>query len=511
MKTKFFSLIVLLAILITACQPASAPTQIAMEPRREVTVVETVEVVERPWAEPEPTAAAVGENTYQDYGVNPPERTLYDHLSTFALDVDTASYAVHRRYIQDGQLPPIEAVRAEEFINAFEQGYEPPASAAFTIYADGGPTPFTSDGSYFLRFGIQGYRVPDYARKPLALTFVIDVSGSMGMENRLGLVKRALELLVEQLNREDTVAIVVYGSNARQVLDPTDGDQYREIMRAIDRLSPEGSTNAEAGLRLGYRSAMTSYNPEASNRVILCSDGVANTGKTSADDILEMVAGYVAEGVDLTSVGFGMGNFNDVLLEQLANDGNGNYFYVDTLEAAEKVFDEDLTGTLQTIAYDAKAQVDFNPDVVAEYRLIGYENREIADQQFRDDRVDAGEIGAGHTVTALYQVKLLRGADGRIATVQLRWQDAETREVREINGNFNTWDLYASFEESDPRYQLAVLVSAYAEVLRASPYVDTNLGELASLARYVARQLPEDMDVQELADLVREAAWIAGE
>ena len=155
--------------------------------------------------------------------------------------------------------------------------------------------------------------------------------------------------------------------------------------------------------------------------------------------------------------------------------------------------------------------IEFDPAVVEEYRLIGYENREIADQQFRDDRVDAGEIGAGHTVTALYQVKLLREAEGRIATVQLRWQDAETREVREINGNFNTWDLYASFEESDPRYQLAVLVGAYAEVLRASPYVDTNLSELASMARYVARQLPEDMDVQELADLVREAAWIAGE
>jgi len=253
---------------------------------------------------------------------------------------------------------------------------------------------------------------------------------------------------------------------------------------------------------------MQAYDPEASNRVVLCSDGVANTGETRPDALLDMVGGYVSEGIDLTTVGFGMGNFNDVLLEQLADRGNGNYAYVDDLDEAQRLFVDDLTSTLQVIAYDAKVQVDFNPEIVSEYRLVGYENRHIADQDFRDDSVDAGEIGAGHTAIAIYKVRLVPGAEGRIATVQLRWQDADTREVREINGNFNTWDMYPSYEESDPYYQLAVLVAAYAEVLRASTYADASLEDIAQMARRVARFLPEYDQAQEFADLARDAAWI---
>jgi Ca-activated chloride channel homolog len=460
----------------------------------------------------EPTSPPPDDNQFKDAGVNPETNTRYDHLSTFALDVDTASYTVARRYINDGNLPPYDAVRVEEFVNSFNQGYAAPENAAFTIYADGAPAPQGyQEGTYILRFGVQGYRVPDSQRKPAVLTFVIDVSGSMGMENRLELVKRSLHLLVDRLDARDTVAIVVYGSNARAVLKPTSGARRGVILNAIDKLRPEGSTNAEAGLRLGYRYAQEAYQEGASNRVILCSDGVANVGNVDADTILNEVRGYVDNGITLTTAGFGMGNFNDVLLEQLADRGNGNYAYIDTLEEARKLFVDNLTSTLQVIARDAKVQVDFNTDVVESYRLLGYENRAVADQDFRNDTVDAGELGAGHTATALYAIQLKPGAEGRIATVQLRWQDPDTREVKEINGNFNTWGLTSGYENCDPRYQVAVTAAQFAEILRESPYVQISLSSLAHRAERIAQRLPEDEQVSELASLIRQAANIRGE
>ena len=508
MSARFASLVLLFALLLSACASA-APTPIAVEPRNNPPFHEPTQASSAEQPAPMPTTVYQG-NYYQDPGVTPEQPPRRDHLSTFSLDVDTAAYSEARRYIRSGSLPPYEAVRAEEFINAFDQGYDTPQNAAFAVYADGAPNPFRDDGTYFLRIGVQGYEIPPEERKPLVLTFVIDVSGSMGNENRLQTVKDSLEMLVYQLNYRDTVTIIVYGTQARLMLDPTRGDQHDQIIRTIQRLRTEGSTNAEAGLRLGYHYAMKTFDPQASNRVILCSDGVANTGQTSVEALLDMVGGYVAEGIDLTSIGVGMGNYNDVLLEQLADRGNGNYFYVDTLEQARKVFVDDLTSTLQVVAYDAKVQVDFTSDTGAEYRLIGYENRAIADQDFRNDTGDAGEIGPGHTATAVYQVRLAPSAEGRIATVQLRWQDADTREVREINGNFNTWDLYGSYEESDPYYRNAVLVAQFAEVLRASPYAQASLGELARMANQLARTL-RDENVQEFAQLVRDAAWIAGQ
>jgi Ca-activated chloride channel family protein len=255
---------------------------------------------------------------------------------------------------------------------------------------------------------------------------------------------------------------------------------------------------------------MQSYRPEATNRVILCSDGVANVGAIGPDAILAEVRGYVSEGIYLTTVGFGMGNFNDVLMEQLADNGDGSYAYVDDLDEAHRLFVDNLTSTLQVIALDAKVQVDFNPDVVAYYRLIGYENRTVADQDFRNEAVDAGEIGAGHSATALYAVQLKPGSQGRVATVQLRWQDPETYTVQEINGNFNTWDLAARFEEASPRYRLAVLVAQYAEILRQSPWAQgTSLSQLSSLASQLAEELAEDADVIEFVNLVWRAAQIS--
>jgi len=449
------------------------------------------------------------DNYFEDYGVNPFINTSRDHLSTFAIDVDTASYSIMRNYLADGNLPPYDAVRVEEFVNYFDQEYPTPENVAFGVYADGAPSPFDDDSTYILRFGVQGYRVSEEERKPLVLTFVIDVSGSMASEGRLELVKDSLKLLVERLRSDDSVGIVAYTTDAFVVLEPVSGRRQGKILDAIDSLSPMESTNADAGLRLGYKMAMQAYNPDATNRVILCSDGVANTGNIDPEEILAEVHGYVEEGVTLTAIGVGMGNFNDVLLEKLADNGNGNYAYIDTIDEARKVLVDDLVSTMQVIALDAKIQVDFNPEVVARYRLIGYENRAVADQDFRDDSVDAGEIGAGHAATALYAVQLKSGAEGRIATVQLRWTDPETREVVEINGNFNTFDLVTSFNSAPARYQLDVIVAQFAEVLRESRWGDrTSFTALEEYASYLPRLLPSDPDVAEFAELVARAAEI---
>ena len=400
---------------------------------------------------PTPVPTLPPDNFFQTYGVNPFVDTYEDHLSTFALDVDTASYSVMRRYINEGHLPPAESVRVEEYVNYFKQDYAIPSNVAFGIYADGAPSPFHTDGSYILRVGVQGYEVSEIARKPASLVFVIDVSGSMAMENRLELVKQSLQLLVDRLRPDDSVGIVVYGTDARVVLNPTSGEDQATILNAIYSLQPEGATNAEAGLRLGYQMAWRAFRPEAINRVVLCSDGVANVGNTGPDAILESIRGYAEQGIALTTVGFGLGNFNDTLMEQLADKGDGNYAYVDDIDEAQKLFVEDLVSTLQVIALNAKVQVDFNPDVVARYRLIGYENRAVADQDFRNNTVDAGEIGAGHTATALYAVQFKPGAQGRVATVQMRWEDPQSHQVTEINGNFNTWDVTPVFENASAR------------------------------------------------------------
>jgi Ca-activated chloride channel family protein len=459
-----------------------------------------------PWIQPTPAPL---DNYFKDYGVNPYEDPREDHLSTFALDVDTASYSVARRYVMDGNLPPADSVRVEEFVNYFDAGYPSPSDVAFGIYADGAPSPFNKDGSYILRFGIQGYQVSEEDRKPASLTFVIDISGSMEMENRLGLVKQSLQLLVDRLRPSDTVAIVVYGSDAYVVLNPTSGEDRNRILEAIYSLHTEGATNAEAGLRLGYQMAYQASRPGAINRVILCSDGVANVGVTGPDAILEEIHGYTETGITLTTVGFGMGNFNDVLMEQLADKGDGNYAYVDTLDEARRLFVDNLTSTLQVIAKDAKVQVDFNKDVVARYRLIGYENRAVADQDFRNNSVDAGEIGAGHNVTALYAVIMNPGAQGRIATVQMRWQDPQDLAVREINGNFNTWDLSPTFESAAPRYQVAVVVAQYAELLRLSPWASgCSIGQVLQHAVRLSGLLPTDPEVSEFTTLVSRASQI---
>ena len=454
-----------------------------------------------------PNGAAFDDVFFQNYGTNPFIDTEDDHFSTFGMDVDTASYSVTRRFLRDGHLPPPDAVRVEEFVNAFDYNYAPPSHGAFAVHIAGAPSRF-GEGKrlQLLRIGIQGRVVLDENRKDAILTFVIDVSGSMSLENRLELVKRTLTLLVEQLRPGDEVAIVVYGSRARVVLPHTGIEGREEILAAINSLAPEGSTNAEEGLRVGYDLALRNARFGSINRVILCSDGVANVGRTGADDILREIRIHVEEGITLTTVGFGMGNFNDTLMEQLANRGNGSYAYVDNINEARRVFVENLTGTLQVIARDAKVQVDFNPQVVRSFRLLGYENRRLAHEDFRDDKADGGEIGSGHSVTALYEIKLHEDAIGQLATVFIRHEDPDTRDVTEISEDIFAAELEGVFEDASPEFQLAAAVAEFAEILRESFWAQE--GSLDAVHNVIEGILPQvnNERVGELSVLVSQAA-----
>jgi Ca-activated chloride channel homolog len=450
---------------------------------------------------------------FKDYGVNPFIDTEDDPLSTFALDVDTGSYTIARRYLADGYLPPAEAVRVEEFVNYFEYGEVAPVDGAFAVSLDGGPTPFVQNDRYqVIRVAIQGKEVDDRERRPAVLVIVIDSSGSMADGNRLGMVQASLAGLVETLGPADRVGVVAFDSQARVVLPVTPVSEREAILDAIYSLSPGDSTNAADGLLLGYQLADRAYQPGAINTVILCSDGVANSGVTGASEILATIRSESKGGIHLATVGFGMGNFNDVLMERLADEGDGIYAYVDNAAEAEKVFVENLTGTLQTIAMDAKVQVSFNPQVVSRYRLIGFENRGLRDEEFLDDTVDAGEVGAGQDVTALYEVKFHDGASGEIAQVVLRWEDPDTHDVEQLTESIFSADLAPSFEATSSAFQLAVISAEFAEILRDSYWAQERT--LADVVPWLERLKPiaqDDEDVWEFIRLVERAASISGD
>ncbi len=464
----------------------------------------------------EPNDQPVGDMFFRPAGTNPFVDTAEDRLSTFALDVDTGSWSLARAYLERGALPPPEAIRVEELVNAQRYGDPAPRRGEFTLVAEGAPSPFapavSNDRYRLVRFAVKAREVVSEERKSAVLTFVVDVSGSMDRENRLGLVKRALGLLLDELRPDDRVALVVYGSQGRVLLGHT--RDHEAIRDAIARLVPEGSTNAEEGLRLGYRLAGDAFRRGAINRVILCSDGVANVGATGPESILAAIGEAARRGIELTTVGFGMGNYNDALMERLADQGDGAYHYVDSLEEARRVFVENLTGMLQTVARDAKVQVDFDPASVERWRLLGYENRDVADRDFRNDAVDAGEIGAGHAVTALYEVRLapgVRSAD-RLATLRLRWQSVEAGRVVEAEQELHARDLARGFDRASRDLRLAAVAAELAERLKKSYWAkDTSWATLAAVARRLERDFPRDAVVAELADLVRDAARLAGE
>ncbi|MEZ5360299.1 MAG: von Willebrand factor type A domain-containing protein [Candidatus Zixiibacteriota bacterium] len=442
---------------------------------------------------------------FKNYGVNPFVDTEDDHLSTFASDVDDASFVLTRSYLDRNVLPPTEAVRTEEFINHFDYDYTAPYDRTFSVHIEGAPSKFGQNCS-LLRIGLKGRVIPDEHRKPANLIFVIDISGSMDRENRLGLVKRSLYELLDQLNEQDKVGIVVYGNVGRIILEPTSVRFRHDIERKIDELQSNGSTNAEEGITLGYDMAHRHFEEGKINRVILCSDGVANVGRSGPDAILELIKKYADEGITLSTIGFGMGNYNDVLMEKLGNKGNGMYAYVDDITEARRIFKDNLTGNLQVIARDVKIQVDFNPNIVRSYRLLGYENRDVADDKFRDDKEDGGEVGAGHTVTALYEVKFHNHYAQRFfGTVYIRYKDPETFAVTEFSENMTFDDFNRRFEDATPDFRLAAAAAEFAEILRKSYWAkDGDLEDVFNLVREIDRE-KDDNAISEFKDLIRKA------
>ncbi|HET6430322.1 MAG TPA: von Willebrand factor type A domain-containing protein [Phycisphaerae bacterium] len=441
---------------------------------------------------------AIVENAFLDVRDHP--------LSTFSIDVDTASYANVRRMLKAGQLPPAGAVRIEELINYFTYDYEPPRDGrAFAVHLDVTGCPWAPKHR-LVRVALKGRIVEADKRPATNLVFLLDVSGSMRPANKLPLVQQAMKMLVERLGENDTVAIAVYAGASGLVLDATSCDQKETVIAALDRLAAGGSTNGGDGIRLAYKVAAEHFIKGGVNRVILCTDGDFNVGTTSRSDLVQLVQEKATTGVFLSVLGFGMGNYKDATLETLADKGNGNYAYIDTAAEAQKVLVEQMTGTLVTIAKDVKIQIEFNPARVAEYRLIGYENRILAKEDFNDDTKDAGEIGAGHTVTALYEIvpaaeapeaerparvdplkyqtrtALTETADtGELLTVKLRHKapDADKSELIERA----VLDRGKAFNEAPNDLKFAAAVASFGMILRDSKYVGTyNLDAVAELA-----------------------------
>jgi Ca-activated chloride channel family protein len=462
---------------------------------------------------PSPTyAPPPPQNTeqYTNYGVNDMTDTTKDRFSTFSIDVDTASYTISRRKLQEGSLPPTSAVRVEEFVNYFPYQYAAPTTdMPFAVHMEAAPDPF-NDGHHLFRVGIKAQDLDLSNRKPVHLTFLVDVSGSMSRPDKIGLAKRSLRLLTDQLRPGDTVALATYAGNVRAVLDPTDVRHKSQIHAAIEDLSAGGSTAMNSGIQLAYGMAQSSYVAGEENRVIVLSDGDANVGPSSHQDILKSIKGYAKNGITLSTIGFGMGNYKDTMMEQLANKGDGNYYYIDAFSEAKKVFGTNLAGTLQVIAKDVKIQVEFNPEAVSTYRLVGYENRDIADRDFRNDKVDAGEIGTGHTVTALYDLVLTGSDSEELATVRIRnKKPGPDSPAVEWMTTFDTDEVNRRFSQASPDFRIAVAAATFAEILRGSPYAaEITWEELASLASKAQRRGVSEDD--ELLSLIQRAAGLSG-
>ncbi|MET7481459.1 von Willebrand factor type A domain-containing protein [Streptomyces sp. NPDC005538] len=429
-----------------------------------------------------------------------------DYLSTFALDVDTASYGYARRVLADGQMPDPSTIRPEEFVNSFRQDYDRPDGNGFTVTVDGARTDDT-DWS-LVRVGLATRAADDSdERPPAALTFVIDVSGSMAETGRLDLAKKSLDEMTDRLRDDDSVALVTFSDEAATVLPMTRLDGHRgKVHDAIDELETQSSTNLGAGVETGYATATDGLREGATNRVVLISDGLANTGDTNADSILERIADERREhGITLFGVGVGS-DYGDALMEQLADKGDGHTAYVSNDDDARKVFVDQLPQNIDLTARDAKAQVAFDPETVARFRLIGYEDRKVADDDFRDDKVDGGEVGPGHTVTALYAVRTRPGADGHLATASVRWLDPDTRAPHEESGQLETGDLHDSLSSSPNTFQVTAVAAYFADSLRSADLPgDPGLDELATRAHALAKKT-EDRDVRQLAEAIDEAS-----
>jgi len=450
-------------------------------------------------------------NAFHDYGVNPFTTAEEDRLSTFAADVDTASYAIARRAILSGTLPDAAAVRVEEFLNYFHYAYAPPPDdRPLEVHLDAAPSPFTQGKTTLLRVGVQAKQLKSSERKPLHLTFLVDVSGSMHSPDRLPLAKHALRILVDSLRDGDTVALCTYAGAVKDVLPPTGMEQKAKIYSAIEDLTPGGSTAMSSGLDLAYRNAMKTLSSNSISRVLVLTDGDANVGPSSRQELVDQIQKYAKEGVTLTTVGFGMGNLKDETLEQLADKGNGNYYYVDSLMQARRVFHEQLGSTLEVIAQDVKIQVEFDPRQVKRYRLAGYENRAIADKDFRNDKVDAGEVGSGHTVTALYELELQPGASKEaLATVRIRAKKPRGERAEEWAFPLHAGAFAPAFSQASQDFRFASAVMAAAERLRRSQYSQGwDFDQIVKIAQEASP--PDSAERKEFVQLLQRSKPLVG-
>lgn len=462
-------------------------------------------------------------DAYDHLPENPFVLVAQDPRSTFSVDVDTASYSIVRRYLNEGQLPPKDAVRIEELVNYFPYRYAPPADdQPFAVHMDAAVCPW-QPAHRLVRIALKGREIPPARRPPANLVFLLDVSGSMDAPDKLPLAQAALRLLVQQLGQHDRIAVVVYAGAEGLVLPSTRGSDKAAIREAIDALQPGGATHGSAGLRLAYETARAGFIQGGVNRVVLASDGDFNVGITSQGELVRLIEQQARTGVSLTVLGFGMGNLKDSTLEKLADHGNGNYAYVDSLDEARKVLVEQLGGTLVTIAQDVKLQVEFNPRRVQAYRLIGYENRALAHQDFEDDRKDAGEIGAGHTVTALYEL-VPPGDDvpappaaplkyqqptiprpgpesAELLTLRLRYKQPGSDGSRLIEAPLG--DASVAFEQAQADFRFAAAVAGFGLLLRESPH----RGDLSydAVLRWARGSLGAEEDRTELVGLVERA------
>lgn len=439
-------------------------------------------------------------DNYQTLDENGVKLVSNSPLSTFSIDVDTGSYANVRRYLNQGTLPPADAVRIEEMLNYFDYQQSAPTNNEhpFSVKTEMMTAPWNSDRK-LLKIALKGYELPKRKLGNANLVFLLDVSGSMNSPHKLPLLKRSLTLLTNQLDANDKVSIVVYAGAAGVVLEPTAGNNKTKIERALNQLSAGGSTNGGQGIELAYSIAQEQFIKNGINRVILATDGDFNVGTSNIDTLKQLIAKKREQGITLTTLGFGQGNYNDYLMEQMADVGNGNYAYIDNINEARKVLVDQLSSTLKTIAHDVKIQVEFNPNIVSEYRLIGYENRALANEDFNNDKVDAGEIGAGHQVTALYELTLtdsnnkaieplryqdkqkVNNKNNEIAFVKLRYKLPKETTSKLINHSINR-DLLT--KSPTDNFKFASSVAAFAQSLKSGKYLnDYSIEDMITLAK----------------------------
>lgn len=435
-----------------------------------------------------PTEPLDTEN-YQHFDDNPVKRVAEQPVSTFSIDVDTGAYANLRRVLNQGQLPRQDAVRVEELINYFSYDYpQPQGQQPFSVTTELSPTPWNRD-TLLLHVGIQGKDIAKQTLPAANLVFLVDVSGSMQAPDKLELLKTSLKLLTKQLRAKDRVSLVVYAGGTGVVLPPTPGNNTLAIGQALQQLQAGGRTNGAAGIQLAYQVAEQAFIKDGINRVLLATDGDFNVGTVNFEALLDLVEAKRKTGVSLTTLGFGTGNYNDHLMEQLADAGNGNYAYIDTLNEAQKVLVDEMSSTLATIASDVKIQLEFNPATVSEYRLLGYENRALRREDFNNDKVDAGEIGAGHTVTALYEIALVDGKGNytdplrygkqpqpgkttdELAFLRLRYKQPGAESSTLLEQPLVRQDIVAEIGKTSDAFRFAAAVAAFGQQLRGAKYL----------------------------------------